>query len=94
MTLQVVLLKNAAMAKKIDERFLDKRVAARYVHEGEISQSDWDAHLADLPDDAGKSEAISPAKLATDDVGNDDGDSTDDAAESSPADANGSGPLN
>jgi len=38
------------MGKDIDERHLDRRVAQRYITEGDFDRKTWKAHLSDLPD--------------------------------------------
>lgn len=86
------------MAKKIEERFLDKRVATRYVQEGAISQSEWDSHLKDLPDDAERSEPIEfhegpKSGSHSEQIETGDGEEATSDAEATPSDANGSEPV-
>lgn len=77
--------------KKIEERFIDKRVAPRYVSEGVLSQDDWDKHLDSLPDDTPKAEVVDISSAPEEDADGADVDSPaeDDAAEPdvSPAEA-------
>jgi hypothetical protein len=47
------------MATKIDMSTLDRRLAERLIRKGELSQAEWDAYVAALPDVAEKAEPIS-----------------------------------
>jgi hypothetical protein len=47
------------MATKHDLTKLDRRLAERLIRKGELTQEEWDAHLATLPDAEEKSEPIS-----------------------------------
>jgi hypothetical protein len=38
------------MADSIDTRFLDKRVAPRYVRKGKLDEKEYERHLKALPD--------------------------------------------
>jgi len=46
------------MATKHDLSKLDRRLAERLIRKGELTQEEWDAYLATLPDAEEKSEPI------------------------------------
>lgn len=46
------------MATKIDLNKLDRRLAERLIRKGEMTQEDWDKHLASLPDASEQAEEI------------------------------------
>ena len=47
------------MATKHDLTKLDRRLAERLIRKGELTQEEWDAYVATLPDAEEKSEPIS-----------------------------------
>lgn len=52
------------MSKKIDLSKLDRRLAERMIRRGELTQEEWDAFLATLPDVSDKAEPVA-TKLET-----------------------------
>ena len=49
------------MADQIENRYVDKRVAQRYVKKNVLEEKDWDKHLKSLPDLADQAIAIEAA---------------------------------
>ena len=60
-------VKFAAMAEPLDPKNVDKRIAARYLSQGEVDEKAWDRYLKSLPDVSEKAAQVETVMADTDD---------------------------
>jgi hypothetical protein len=55
------------MAEPLDPKNVDKRIAARYLSQGDVDEKAWDRYLKSLPDVSEKAAQVETVMADTDD---------------------------